>query len=67
MSLTGQFVYIAHLFIFLWLNHFELSLEFRGRDGGLSTLCHKCGFACQQKMLKTLPDLGYLRFKDEEV
>ena len=24
-----------------------------GRNGGLSTLCHSYGFACQQGMLKT--------------
>ena len=30
------------------------------RDGGLSTPCHSCGFACQQKVLKTFPGSGYL-------
>ena len=29
-----------------------------GRDGGVSTLCHSCGFACQQRVLKTLPGPG---------
>ena len=24
-----------------------------GRDGGLNTLCHSYGFACQQRVLKT--------------
>ena len=23
-----------------------------GRDGGLSALCHNCGLACQQSVLK---------------
>ena len=32
-----------------------------GTDGGLSSLCHSCGFACQQKVLKTFPGPGYLR------
>ena len=32
-----------------------------GRDGSLSTLCHSCGFACRQRMLKTFPGSGYLR------
>ena len=30
-------------------------------DGGLRTLCHSCGFACQKRVLKTFPGLGYLR------
>ena len=29
-----------------------------GRDGDLSTLCHSCGFACQQRELKKFPDPG---------
>ena len=37
-----------------------LTLGVIGGDGGLSTLCHSCGFACQQRVLKTFPDLGYL-------
>ena len=41
-----------------------LILEFIGRDGGLSTLCHNCKFGCQLRVLKTFPDPGYLRFKD---
>ena len=35
--------------------------------GGLSTLCHSYGFACQQRLLKTFPDPGYLRSEDEVV
>ena len=34
-----------------------------GRDSGLSTLCHSCGFACQQWVLKMLPVPGYLGSK----
>ena len=34
------------------------------RDGGLSTLRHGCWFACQQRVLKTFPGPGYLRFED---
>ena len=41
-----------------------LALELIGRDGGLSTLCHSCGFACQQRVLKTFPGPGYLRSED---
>ena len=36
-----------------------------GSNGGLSTLCHRCGFACQQRVLKTFPGLGYLRSEDK--
>ena len=35
-----------------------------GRDGGLSTLCHSCEFACQQRVLKTFPGPGYPCSKD---
>ena len=55
---SGKFVYIGHHFILLRLNPFDLSVMVT--DGGLSTLCHSCGFACQQKLLKTFPGPGYL-------
>ena len=29
-----------------------MALGLIGRDGGLSTLCHRCGFDCQQRVLK---------------
>ena len=35
-----------------------------GRNGGLSTLYHGCGFACQQGVLKTFPGPGYLHSED---
>ena len=35
-----------------------------GRDSGLSTLCHNCGFACQQWVLKMFPGPDYLRPED---
>ena len=53
---------MAHHFILLWLNTFDLRVV--GRDGGLSTLCHSCRFACQQRVLKTFPGPGYLHSKD---
>ena len=31
---------------------------------GLSTLCHNCGFACQQRVLKTFPGPDYLHSED---
>ena len=67
MSLTCKFVYIAHHFILLRLNPFDLSLGLIGRDDGLSTLCHSCGFADQKRLLKTFHDPGSLYFKDEVV
>ena len=27
-------------------------------------MCHSCGFACQQRVLKTFPGPGYLRSED---
>ena len=41
-----------------------LTLGLIGRDGGLSTLCHSFGFACQQRVLETFPGPGYLRSED---
>ena len=38
-----------------------------GRDCGLSTLCHSCGFACHQWVLKTFPGPGYLYSEDRVV
>ena len=37
-----------------------LTLALILRDGGLNTLCHSCGFACQQRVLKTFYFRGYL-------
>ena len=34
------------------------------RDGGLSTLCHSCGLAFQQWVLRTFPGSGYLHSED---
>ena len=34
------------------------------RDGGLNTLCHSCGFAYQQRVLKSFPGSSYLRLED---
>ena len=33
----------------------SLVLVLIGRNGGLGTLCHSCGFACRERMLKTFP------------
>ena len=56
--------------LYIWLNisscygSIPLALRLIGRDGGLSTLHHICGFACQKRVLKTFSGSGYLRFKD---
>ena len=55
---------MAHHFILLRLNPFDLNLRLITKDGGLSTLCHSCVFACQQKVLKTFPGPGYLHSED---
>ena len=62
MAFTSKFVYIAHHFILLQLNPFDLRID--TERGGLSTLCHGCGFASQQRVLKTFPSPGYLRSED---
>ena len=49
-------------FILLRLNPLALGLIVS--DGGLSTLCHSCGFACQQTVLKTFLGCGYLHSED---
>ena len=67
MSLTGKFVYMSHHFILLLLNPFDLKLGLIGRDGGLRTLCHSCGFSCQQGVLKTFSGSRFLESKDEVV
>ena len=63
MTFTGKFVYIW-LTISSCYGSIPLTLRLIGRDGGLSTLCHSCGFACQQRVLQKFPGPGYLRSKD---
>ena len=52
--------------LYIWLTisfcygSIPLTLELIGRNDGLSTLCHGCRFACQQRVLKTFPGPGYL-------
>ena len=41
-----------------------LALGLIVRAGGLRTLCHSCGFACQQRVLKTFTGPGYLHSED---
>ena len=35
--------------------------------GGLSTMCHSCGVAFQQRVLKAFPGPGYLCSEDKIV
>ena len=60
--------FLVNLYIWLTISFchgsIHLALGLIGRDGGLSTLCHSCGFTCQQMVLKTFPGPGYLHSKD---
>ena len=55
-------LYIAHHFILLHLDPFDLSVD--REDGGLNTLRHSCWFDYQQRVLKTFPGPGCLYFED---
>ena len=56
--------------LYIWLtisschDSITLALGLIGKDVALSTLCDSCGFACQQKVLKTFPGPGYLDSED---
>ena len=66
------YIYIWHLLVnlYIWLTisscygSIPLALGVIGRDGGLSTLCHSCGSAYHQRVLKTFPDPRCLRSED---
>ena len=70
------YIYIYNIYIYIYIyiyltitisschHSIILTLVLMGRDGALSTLCHNCGFAFQQRVLKTFPSPGYLRFED---
>ena len=65
---AGLWHLLVNLYIWLTISScyvsIPLALGLIRRDGGLSTLCHSCGFACQQRVLKTFPGPGYLRSED---
>ena len=56
--------------LYVWINispcygSIPLGLGLIGRGGGLSTLCHSCGLAFQQRTVKTFPGSGYLHPED---
>ena len=55
------YVYNLQVNLYIWLTisscygSISLNLGLIGNDDGLSTVCHRCGFACQQRVLKTFP------------
>ena len=59
---------LGNLYILLTISSsyrsIPLALGLTGRDGGLSILCHRCWFACQQRVLKMFRGPGYLCSKD---
>ena len=68
-----MYIYYTYIYIYIYIytihlascyGSIPLTLGLIGRDGGLSTLCHSCGFAYQQRVLKTFPGPGYLRSED---
>ena len=56
--------------LYIWLTisscygSIPLALGLIGSHGGLSTLCHSCRFACQQRVRKTFPGPGCLHPED---
>ena len=72
LHFEDEVVWLWHLLVnlYIWLNistcysSIPLTLGLIGRDGGLSILCHGCGFSCQQRVLKTFPGLGHLCSED---
>ena len=59
---------LANLYVWLTISScycsIPLALGMIVRNDGLSTLCHSCGFACQQRLLKTLASPGFLHSGD---
>ena len=56
------YIYI-YIYMYMYMS-IPLTIGLIARNGGLSTLCHSHGFACQQRVLKTFSGPGYLRFED---
>ena len=55
MEFASKLVYMAHHFLFLQLNPFDVSVDRVGLR--FSTLYHGCGFRYQQRVLTTSPCL----------
>ena len=60
-SLVNLYIWLTILFCY---DSIPLTLGLIERDDGLSALCHICGFAFQQRVLKTFPGPGCLRSED---
>ena len=54
-----------YIYIYMYYGLIPLTLGLKGRDGDFSTLCHSCGFTCQQRVLKTVPGPGFIRSEDK--
>ena len=61
MTFLGKFGYSSLFYLVTAQSQCLMGI---GRDRGLSTLCHSCGFSCQQRVLKTFPGPGFLRSED---
>ena len=59
---------MVNLYIWLTISSchqlIAFALRLIKRDGGLSTLCHSCGFVCQHRVLKMFPGPGCFRSND---
>ena len=59
---------LVNLYVWLTISScygsIPLGLGLIGSDTGLSTLCHSCGLAFQQNVLKAFPASGYLHSED---
>ena len=59
---------LGNLYIWLTISscyaQIPLALGLIMRDGGFSTLCHNCGFACHQRVLITFPGRRYFHSED---
>ena len=55
---------VVHVCIYGY-SSIPLTLVLIGKDSGLSTLCHSCGFACQQRVLKRFPGHGHIYIHDK--
>ena len=61
LSLVNLYIWLTILSCYSWIP-FVLALT--GREGGLITLCHSCGFLCQKRALKMFPGPSYLHFEN---
>ena len=62
---------LVNLYIWLTISSsyspIPFTLGLNERNGGSSSLCHSCRFACQHRVLKTFSGPGYLCCEDEVV